>query len=133
MPVVEADGQQNHADGHRPGLQPVIPANVFGQADKLVQHVNPPRKKHAAQADRQVVGDPSGRPAFEYQPQPEQEEQGGAAFAGDVQPLPFAEGFGGAKGQVQQQPDIGCKNQQPEFPTMVFENVQPGHQGSAKT
>ncbi|MNY78251.1 hypothetical protein D3C86_2184260 [compost metagenome] len=50
VPVIDADGQQDHADRHRPGLQPVIPGDAVGQADKLVEAVDPPGEKDAAQA-----------------------------------------------------------------------------------
>jgi len=111
MPVEQADGQQDHADGHGGRLHPVIPADVLGQADKFVEHIHPPGKKHKAQAVRQVVGDPAGGSAFNHQPQPEQHKQGGAAFAEDIQPMPLAEGFGGAECQVQQHRGIGRQQQ----------------------
>ena len=111
VPMKQADGQQNHADGHGCRLHPVIPANMFGQADKLVEHIHPPGKKHKAQAVRQVVGDPPGGPAFNHQPQPEQHKQGGAALAEDIQPVPFAEGLGRAECQVEQYRGIGGQQQ----------------------
>ena len=111
----------------------MVPAKVFGQADKFVENVHPPGKEDAAKADRQVIGDPPSGAAFKHQHQPQQHKQRGATFADDVQPLPFVKGLGRAERQVQQHADIGGQNQQPEFPAMVLKDVEPSHDGSTQT
>ncbi|VVN78159.1 hypothetical protein PS687_06002 [Pseudomonas fluorescens] len=126
VPMVDADGQQDHAYRHRPGFEPVVPGDAVGQADELVKAVDPPREKDARQPQRQVIGDAPGGAAFEHQAQPHQGEQGGTAFADDVQPHPLADAFELAAGQVKDQPGVGGNEQQGEFPTMRFEHGKHG-------
>jgi|GEM_PF-2873138 len=119
--VVDAEGQQDQADRHGRGFQPVVPGDVGGDLDELIEQVHPPGKADAGQPQRQQPRHPAGRAAVQQHDQPGEGEGGATAFADHVHPVDLAPGFELADGEEQLQADVGGQGEAEEGEGVEFE------------
>ncbi len=105
--VIDAEREQQQADGHRRRLQPVVPGDRLRQLDELVQGIHPPGEEDAGEPERQQPGHPARRSAVQQHDQPDQRQHGRAAFAGDIHPVDLRPAFQLAGGEVELQAEVG--------------------------
>lgn len=84
------------------------------------------QEKDATQAPYEVVGHPTGRATLEHQAEPDQRQQGRAAFAKDIQPDPLTQRFELTVSQVEHQPEVGRQQKQGEFEAVRAQHGEHG-------